>query len=427
MKRKDLRILWATVLASLLLSVCAIGASASFGSGAQVVAAEVNMIKTGLLGKRLSFSDADFKSALCLTDFDAVRIIKIPSSTEGTLMLDGRRVGEGKIIKRRDLAALSFIPASESVKECSFTFALDGYASGAEIECIMKFVDRVNYEPKVDGATTARVGRTQEGIPLHGTLSGADPEGDELSYIVVLYPKSGVLELSDPQEGKYCYTPEAGFVGEDSFTFVVRDEFGNYSGAATVTIAVDERMCGTVYRDMLDRGEYNAAVAMTAMNVMSGTLIGDDRYFMPDTEVSRAEFVAMALKCAGVRASSYPTSTVFDDDESISPSLKPYVSAAQRMGIVNGDFRDGGLYFSPNEIITRYEAASIMASILGYGDGGEERVFSENFEVPVWARVSVAAMSVLGIFDGDDVSGATETVTRADAADYLYRLTSIVK
>jgi hypothetical protein len=97
------------------------------------------------------------------------------------------------------------------------------------------------------------------------------------------------------------------------------------------------------------------------------------------------------------------------------------------MGIVNGDFRDGGLYFSPNEIITKYEAASIMASILGYGDSGEDRVYSESANVPVWARASVSAMSVLGVFDGEDVSGATETVTRADAADYLYRLTSILK
>lgn len=422
MKRRSSRILLFLVVLSIFTAIFGLAASASFGSGARVVAADVNMIKTGLLGTRISFSDADFKSALCLEDFDSIKIVKIPSSTEGTLLLDGRRVGEGKIIKRRDIAALSFLPASDSVKESSFKFTVDGGA-GTEISCILKFIDKVNYKPSTEAVST--LGKTQEGISYFGAMSGRDPEGDKISYIVVLYPKNGVIEITDKEKGEYCYTPKDGFVGEDSFTYVIRDEYGNYSSPTTVTVSVTERMCQTVYRDMIGRSEYNAAVAMTAMSIMSGKLIGNDFYFMPDEAVCRAEFIAMALKCSGAAVDTNASKTIFDDDSSISPSLKPYINTAVKAGLISGDFKDGGLYLAPNEKITGFEAAKIMATLLGYGAVGEEKVYSENTDIPVWARAGVAAMSVLGIFSEGDVACAAEPLTRAQAAEYLYKLSLI--
>lgn len=421
MKRKISLFLLAAALFSLLAVPLGIVSSANFGSGARVVGADANMVKTGLIGKEISFTDTDFKSALCLSDFDSIRIIKIPPSTEGTLLLDGRRVGEGKIIKRRDIATMTFIPASESVRSSSFRFALED-GSGTEMDCILRFTDKVNYEPKAELSASSLMNRTQRGIPFYSSMCGTDPEGDKISYIVVLYPKGGVLEIKDKESGAYCYTPAPDFLGEDSFTYVLRDEYGNYSHPTTVTVTVTERLCGAVYCDMLDRAEYNAAVAMTALNVMNGTLIGDDFYFKPDEQVSRAEFIAMAMKCAGAKTDSGVSKTIFDDDEKISPSLKPYISAAQRTGIISGDFKDGGLYLSPNEPITGYEAAKIMASLLGYDGSGEEKVFFENESIPVWAREGVMAMSTLGIFSDSNVSSVAEPVSRADAAEFLYRL-----
>ena len=424
MKRKISLILVTAALFSAMALPLGIVAAANFGSGARVVGADANMIKTGLIGRQISFTDADFKSALCLSDFDSIRIIKIPPSTEGTLLLDGRRVGEGKIIKRRDIAALTFIPASEGVRESSFRFALED-GSGTEMDCLLRFTDKVNYEPEAELSASAALNRTQEGIPFYSAMCGTDPEGDKIEYIVVLYPKNGVLEIKNKESGEYCYTPFEGYVGDDSFTYVLRDEYGNYSHPTTVTVSVTDRLCGTVYRDMLNRAEYNAAVAMTALNIMSGTLIGDDFYFMPDEQVSRAEFIAMAMKCVGVSANAGVSKTIFDDDNKISPSLKPYISAAQRAGIISGDFKNGGLYLSPNDPITGYEAAKIMASILGCNESGEEKVFSENENIPVWARAGVLAMSTLGIFSEGNVSSATEPVSRADAAEFLYRLSQL--
>ncbi len=414
------------VLASTLLSMlCFVGieSAAFLGTGGAVVAADVSMIKTALIGQKICFTDGDFKSALALPDFDTITITELPLSTEGTLLLSGRRVGKGRVIKRKNLGALVFIPASDTVRECSFKFTVDGYAGGAEIKCIMKFIDKVNYAPEALGDTTgASAINTQQSISVWGNLGATDPEGDKIEYIIVTYPKRGTLTLTEDENGRYCYTPNGNYKGKDKFTYVVRDEYGNYSKPMTVSIKVNERMCDTVYRDMEEREEYNAAVAMTAMGVMSGVQLGDDLYFNPDERITRAEFVAMAMKCAGIKIDTSLAATFFDDDSAISPSLKGYIATAQRTGLIVGDFRDGKLLFSPNEEISRYEAAKILADISGTNAEGEESVFAGDNDIPVWARSGVYAMCSLGVFDSDDTSSLGEKITRADVAEYLYRI-----
>ena len=400
--------------------------SAFFGTAAQVIASDVKMIKTGLYGSKISFTDGDFKSALALSDFDTVTITEIPSSTEGVLLLSGRRVGKGRVIKRKNLGGLVFIPASETVSECSFKFTVDGYAGGAEIQCVLKFIDKVNYAPEAIGeAVGVSSVNTQSNISFLGNLEAHDPEGDSLEYIIVTYPNHGNITIIDNESGAYCYTPAKEYIGKDKFTYVVRDEYGNYSTPTSVTIKVTERMCDTVYRDMEERAEYNAAVAMTAMGIMSGKQVGDDLYFEPDQTVSRAEFVAMAMKCAGIRADSTLSTTCFDDDDEISVSLKGYIATAQRIGLVNGDFKNGQLLFVPDEEITRYEAAKILATLIGSNNTGEESVFATDSDIPIWARPGVSAMCSLGIFDNYDISNLSEKITRADVAEYLYRISNI--
>lgn len=413
-----------TVISVLCFGI--IESSAFLGTGAEVIATDVNLIKTGLVGKKLCFTDSDFKSALCLTDFNTITITEIPASTEGTLLIGGRRVGKGRVIKRKNLASLMFVPASASVTEATFKFTVDEYAGGAEIECIMKFIDKVNYAPDTaNAATEASTVKTQESISVYGTLFAKDPEGDTMNYIIVSYPKHGSVEVIDKENGKYKYTPVDNFKGKDKFSYVARDEYGNYSELTTVSVKVTGRMCETVYRDMEDREEYNAAVAMTAMSIMDGRMLGDDYYFQPDEKVSRAEFITMAMKCAGIRPDSSLTSTYFDDDSDISVSLKGYVATAQKIGLVNGDFKNGKLVLMPNEEITKYEAAKILATIIGYNEG-EETVFADNDEIPVWARAGVYAMCSLGVFDDADNASLTETVTRADVASYLYKISEII-
>ena len=420
MKKISLFILTSVLIFGVFSAVAL--ASPVFGGGIQTVADEVTLIKTGLLGQKLCFTDADFKSALTLADFDTITVTKIPSSTEGTLLLGGRRVGEGRVIKQKNLGSLVFFPASDKVSEATFLFTVDGYAGGAELKCVMKFIDKVNYAPYCDEEESVATFSTQESISVFGNLSAKDPEGDSLEYMAISYPKNGSLEIIDKECGRFSYTPNKGFTGSDSFSYVARDEYGNYTHPIKVSLRVDRRMCDTVYTDMREREEYGASVAMTAMGIMCGKLVGDDLYFEPDKEVSKAEFVSMAMKTMGICADSTLTKTFFDDDKDIPVSLKGYVATAERLGFIGGDFKDGKLLFSPNEPITKYEAAKIMASIVGVDENAEETVFAEDDGIPVWARAGVWCMRSIGVFNSVDVKDSSSNVTRANAASYLYKL-----
>ncbi|TVQ96370.1 MAG: tandem-95 repeat protein [Deltaproteobacteria bacterium] len=65
-------------------------------------------------------------------------------------------------------------------------------------------------------------------------LVASDPDGDELTYRIVDEPEHGVVSLD---EDLATYTPDAGFSGQDSFTYVASDGELN-SDPATVTLDV---------------------------------------------------------------------------------------------------------------------------------------------------------------------------------------------
>ena len=420
------KILALFIILALSVGVFCFTGYASFGDGIAVVASEVQLIKTGLYGQKVTFKDSDFKCALCIADFDKLTVTKLPSSTEGTLLLAGRRVKEGQSIKRRNIASLVFVPASTEVKKASFYFKIDGFADNNEFPCILKFIDKINYAPRLpDDAEASLTLVTQSDISVFGNLIAEDPEGDEIEFILVSYPEKGILKITDESTGAYKYTPHSGYTGQDALTYVIRDEYGNYSKPVTVNLRTIERMSSQIFRDMTERSEYNAAVAMSALGIMSGKLVGDDTYFEPDSSVSKAEFVTMAMKAMGIRYDSTLSRSYFDDDAQIPTSLSPYVATAQRLGIIDGTFTGQELLFEPNKQITKYEAATVMSRILGLSDS-EDAEYESLTRVPVWARSSVCAMQTLGIFgrtENDD--SFDKTITKADAAEYIYRMISV--
>jgi len=92
------------------------------------------------------------------------------------------------------------------------------------------FVSVSNDPPTANPFTTT----TNEDTPIAVTISGSDPEEDELSFLVVTQPTNGELTGTPPN---LVYSPSSNFFGIDSFTFVANDGTGN-STPATVDINV---------------------------------------------------------------------------------------------------------------------------------------------------------------------------------------------
>ena len=341
-------------------------------------------------------------------------------------MFAGRRVGEGTVIKRKNIGALVFIPATKDVSECRFTFTIDGVADGKKIDFVIKFLEKVNYAPKTDGVIEATSLTTQRNISLHGKMSGTDSEGDTLEYVIIKYPEVGSIKLLDKNSGDFLYTPPSSFVGDTEFTYVVRDEYGNFSKPATVPIKVNERMCEATYNDMRDDVGEVAAITLTAIGAVDGKLIGDGVYFCPDDTVTKAEFLVMAMKCVGVAPDKSLTTVYFDDAEKIAPPMLSYVATAAKMGIINGEFDGEKLNFSPNDAITKYEAAMIMSSLSDIESDATVTVFADSESYPVWAEDAIMEMCSLGVIEAtDNMIEADAPMTKRASVMALYKLMSL--
>lgn len=421
MKRKILPLLLALVLLSgAILIPCA---ASVLCSGVLPLAQEATLIKSGYIGQPVSFTQADFKQALGTPKLDTVTITTLPKEEDGHLKLASSRIQAGQTISYAVLDLLKFAPASKEITEAHFSFTAGSAAGGAEIGCTIRLLEKKNEAPTLGSEAPLSV-ETQKGISLYGTLSATDPEGDMLLYRVVSYPKHGKLSLTDMSCGEYRYTPDASFVGRDSFTYVVRDEYGNYSGVGMVALTVKSRNSNLVYTDMKDCPAELAALVLTDYGIVLGRLSGDGLYFDPEQTVSRGDFVVMAMKAAGISPVEGLTETCFDDNEKIPVSIRGYIATAQDLGFVHGSFNGEGLYFEPDRPILRAEAAVILCHVLGCELASDRQVFAADETVPCWAADAMATLYHMGALD-KAASGsldATGELTRGDAAAMLYRI-----
>ena len=232
------------------------------------------------------------------------------------------------------------------------------------------------------------------------------------------YPSSGILILTDRRTGEYTYTPNAGTSGKDSFTYVARDRYGNYSASATVSLSVINPSTSVVYDDLDALPCHHAALSMSEAGIMSGTQVGSSTYFYPESTVTRGEFVVMAMKTLGITEVAPVSQSVFSDDASFSPSTRNFVSAAYELGYLHGEFSsDGSLCFYPERAITRAEAAVILANMIDAATPTITPVFEDSAEIPTWAAPSIYSLGAMGILPTSQGNISPRSpLTRGDAA-----------
>ena len=387
-----------------------------------VIAEDNGMAMAGLIGTSISFEEDDFARALNLSEVETITITETPPIADGELRVGTTVVNSGQTISASSLSLLSYTASNPSSTRSSFRFCVNG--SGYDIPCELYLLDKYNHSPTLDTVpqTTLEVS-THRNIIYYGELPCFDSDGDDTIIEIVSYPQSGALMLTDRSTGEYTYTPTAGYSGKDSFTYVARDIYGNYSASATVTLTVSKPTTTVSFDDMNGSRYYNAALTMVEEGIMSGTQVGADTYFYPDGTVSRGEFVVMALHAIGMTDVADVSATVFADDSDIPVQMKGYIDTAYKLGYIRGTQTDSGLCFNAADSITRAEAAVILGNILDIATPTVLPTFTDSADLPAWAAPSMYTLNSVGVMN--TVSGNISpkaAVTRADAAQILTNL-----
>jgi hypothetical protein len=162
------------------------------------------------------------------TDVDAGprSIVSVTQPTNGTVVITGGGTG------------LTYAPNANYCNSSSgvpdtFTYTL---TPGGSVATVSMTVSCTNDAP----TATAASATTNEDTPVTITLTGADIDGDPLTFSIVTAPTQGttgaLIQLT-PTSASVSYTPALNFNGSDSFTFRVSDGSVN-SAPATVTINV---------------------------------------------------------------------------------------------------------------------------------------------------------------------------------------------
>lgn len=396
--------------------------------GLENISTQNEMIKSGLVYGNITFSASDFDRALGLDKVKSITIMSIPELYEGTLMIGNVSVTPGQVISRANMSLLKFVPAQGGAYDTAFTF---NSGNSYNTECILRMTTEVNFAPTVTLGGAVSVW-TQRDICSFGTLSASDPENNKLVYEITNAPKKGIVVINDKNYGDFKYTPYAGCTGSDRFTYVVRDEYGNYSEEATVTVKIVRPESDVVFADM-DRDThwaYNAALVMTARGIMDYQKVNGQYIFNPTSEVTRSEFLVMVMTALGADSIRTVASTGFADDSDIPVSAKGYAASALKLGIIKGDINTNGeLSFRPNDPITRAEAAVIINNIIGASVPTSLPVFADVSDVPAWAQNALYALNDIGIFKGTGTGNISpySTLNRAQTAQVIFSMLNAIK
>ena len=142
--------------------------------------------------------------------------------------------------------------------------------------------------------------------------------------------------------------------------------------------------------------------------------------FMPDKNVTRAEFVKMVVNMLDLQESESKT---YFEDVKFGDWYYTYISAAVKAGIISTDVN-----FRPNDYISREEITKIVTEAVSKKIEKPANLISvdtfvDNSEISEWAVDYVEMASTLGIVQGDNEKRFRPkgAATRAEACTVIFR------
>ncbi len=149
--------------------------------------------------------------------------------------------------------------------------------------------------------------------------------------------------------------------------------------------------------------------------------------FEPDSNITRAEFLTLALNVGGITAAAgeaYP-------DVAADAWFANTVATAKSLGLIDANMTlDGNFY--PDKNITREEMTSVIVKLYeskkGAAAAGDVAGFSDNATFSAWTRDSIGKAVALGVVTGnpDGTFNALGNATRAEAAVIFSRLLKLL-
>ena len=149
--------------------------------------------------------------------------------------------------------------------------------------------------------------------------------------------------------------------------------------------------------------------------------------FEPDANITRAEFLTLALNLAKIDTTKYSSFA----DVSMSAWFAATIGTANKLGLIDPHMVKDD-YFFPDQNITREEMTSVIVKLYeskkGTAPAGDADKFSDKDKFSDWTADSIGKAAGLGVITGnpDGTFNATGNATRAEAAVIFSRLQKLL-
>ena len=225
-------------------------------------------------------------------------------------------------------------------------------------------------------------------VPTYGTFSASVEKGS----LIDLTDASEVFDSCALSAGKRYFASEGSVVKISAYS----DALGLVDGYYTYAPSGSGDQ-SAFFIDLDGHWAKGSAMFMADRGYMNG--VGNFR-FAPDDPVTRAMFVTVLGRVAGVKAGEY-TSSPFEDVK-VSEWYGPYVAWAASKGIVYGY---DSAHFAPNDLITREQMALILIRFMDkysiyVPQTNEPIVFTDDAEIHDWSAEAVSRTQTMGIING---------------------------
>ena len=341
-------------------------------------------------------------------------IAETPDADCCGLYLGSRLIRAGDFLPAQALSQLVLRPGRDEDADIFITYRpICNGTLGEECQFTMKIASTRDDPPEAQDGKL----QTYRNIANTGSLHASDPEGLAVTYHIEAHPKRGTVELKD--DGSFVYTPKKNKVGEDCFTFTAADPAGNVSEVKTVQIEILKPSDAATFSD-LDTSAQFTGMWMRSNSLFGGEMLADKLCFCPEKEVTRGEFLVMAMKLADIQPEIGLLSSGFCDQQTAPKWMQSYLVSAMRRGLVSGVPTEQGLAFCPNRPVTAAEAAAIVCNICRLEKS--QSVSTQTDALPAWALSSVQTVADAGL----SLPESTVSLTRMDAARLLYDISNMI-
>jgi hypothetical protein len=187
-------------------------------------------------------------------DGNPLTLTSVTQGTHGTVTISGTSV--------------IYTPAAGFVGTDSFTYTVSDGQGGSAIGTVTVNVLAGDQPPVASSDTVSIPAGTS--ITIAVLTNDTDPYGYALSITAVTQGAHGTVTF---QSTSVTYTPAAGFVGTDSFTYTVTDGYDNYATATVTVIVLSDRAASLVAAYNFNEGS-STTVTDASGNNHTGTIRG---------------------------------------------------------------------------------------------------------------------------------------------------------